>query len=31
VPSLAIAALLLVTSAYAYRSLVPPMVQPAAS
>jgi MFS family permease len=29
VPSLAIAALLLVTSAYAYRSLVPPMVQPA--
>ncbi len=30
-PSLAIAALLLVTSAYAYRSLVPPMVQPAAS
>jgi MFS family permease len=30
VPSLAIAALLLVTSAYAYRSLVPPMVQPAA-
>jgi MFS family permease len=31
VPSLAIAALLLVTSAYAYRSLAPPMVQPAAS
>jgi MFS family permease len=31
VPSLAIAALLLVTSAYAYRSLVPPMVQPAPS
>ncbi|HEY8814744.1 MAG TPA: MFS transporter, partial [Candidatus Dormibacteraeota bacterium] len=31
VPSLAIAALLIVTSAYAYRSLVPPMVQPAAS
>jgi MFS family permease len=31
VPSLAIAVLLLVTSAYAYRSLVPPMVQPAAS
>lgn len=31
VPSLAIAALLVVTSAYAYRSLVPPMVQPAAS
>ncbi len=31
VPSLAIAALLLVTSAYAYRSLVPRMVQPAAS
>ncbi len=31
VPSLAIAALLLVTSAYAYRSLMPPMVQPAAS
>ncbi len=29
VPSLAIAALLLVTSAYAYRSLVSPMVQPA--
>lgn len=28
-PSLAIAALLLVTSAYAYRSLVAPMVQPA--
>jgi MFS family permease len=31
VPSLAIAVLLLVTSAYAYRSLAPPMVQPAAS
>lgn len=31
VPSLAIAALLLVTSAYAYRSLAPPMAQPAAS
>ncbi|HMJ71741.1 MAG TPA: MFS transporter [Solirubrobacterales bacterium] len=31
VPSLVIAALLLVTSAYAYRSLMPPMVQPAAS
>jgi MFS family permease len=31
VPSLAIAALLLLTAAYAYRSLVPPMVQPAAS
>lgn len=31
VPSLAIAALLLVTSAYAYRSLVSPMVQPTAS
>ncbi len=31
VPSLAIAALLLVTSAYAYRSLMPTMVQPAAS
>lgn len=31
VPSLTIAALLLVTSAYAYRSLAPPMVQPAAS
>jgi len=29
VPSLAVAALLLVTSAYAYRSLVPPLVQPA--
>jgi MFS family permease len=29
VPSLAIAALLLVTSAYAYRSLMPTMVQPA--
>jgi MFS family permease len=29
VPSLAIAVLLLVTSAYAYRSLAPPMVQPA--
>ncbi len=28
-PSLAIATLLLVTSAYAYRSLVPPLVQPA--
>jgi len=28
-PSLAIAALLLLTSAYAYRSLAPPMVQPA--
>lgn len=31
VPSLAIAALLLITSAYAYRSLVPTMVQPAPS
>lgn len=31
VPSLAIAALLLVTSVYAYRSLAPPIVQPAAS
>jgi MFS family permease len=31
VPSLAIAALLLVTSAYAYRSLAPPMAQPAAT
>ncbi len=29
VPSLAIAALLLFTSAYAYRSLVPPLVRPA--
>jgi len=29
VPSLAIAALLLFTAAYAYRSLVPPLVQPA--
>lgn len=29
VPSLAVAALLLVTSAYAYRSLVPPLAQPA--
>jgi MFS family permease len=29
VPSLAVAALLLVTSAYAYRSLAPPLVQPA--
>jgi len=29
VPSLAIAALLLFTSAYAYRSLAPPLVQPA--
>jgi MFS family permease len=29
VPSLAIAALLLLTSAYAYRSLVPPLVRPA--
>jgi MFS family permease len=28
-PSLSIAALLLLTSAYAYRSLVPPLVQPA--
>ena len=28
-PSLAVAALLLVTSAYAYRSLAPPLVQPA--
>jgi MFS family permease len=28
-PSLAVAVLLLVTSAYAYRSLVPPLVQPA--
>jgi MFS family permease len=28
-PSLAVAALLLLTSAYAYRSLVPPLVQPA--
>jgi MFS family permease len=31
VPSLAIAALLLVTSAYAYRSLAPTMAQPAAT
>lgn len=31
VPSLAVAALLLVTSAYAYRSLAPAVVQPAAS
>jgi MFS family permease len=30
-PSLAIAALLLFTSAYAYRSLAPPLVQPAGS
>jgi MFS family permease len=29
VPSLAVAALLLLTSAYAYRSLVPPLVRPA--
>lgn len=29
IPSLAIAALLLLTSAYAYRSLAPPLVQPA--
>jgi hypothetical protein len=28
-PSLAIAALLVLTSAYAYRSLAPPLVQPA--
>jgi MFS family permease len=28
-PSLAVAALLLLTSAYAYRSLVPPLIQPA--
>ena len=31
VPSLAVAALLLFTSAYAYRSLAPPLVRPAAS
>jgi MFS family permease len=31
VPSLAIAALLLATSAYAYRALVPPLIQPAES
>jgi MFS family permease len=31
VPSLAVAALLLLTAAYAYRSLVPPLVQPAES
>lgn len=30
-PSLAVAALLLITSAYAYRSLVPPLIQPAES
>jgi len=30
-PSLAVAALLLLTSAYAYRSLVPPLIQPAES
>jgi MFS family permease len=30
VPSLAVAALLLLTSAYAYRSLTPPLVRPAA-
>jgi hypothetical protein len=29
VPSLAVAALLLLTSAYAYRSLVPPLIRPA--
>ncbi len=31
VPSLAIAALLILTAAYAYRSLAPPLVQPAGS
>jgi MFS family permease len=30
-PALAVAALLLATSAYAYRALVPPLVQPAES
>jgi len=31
VPSVAVAALLLLTSAYAYRALVPPLIQPAES
>jgi hypothetical protein len=29
-PSLAVAGLLVVTSAYAYRALVPPLLRPAA-